>query len=138
MFGSHFAIRLVDDSAAKGQSAHDLVRMFEPGKGKEGKLWLKREGAIEGNVVSDAVAGFDPDGEPGVLVRLTPAARDQLAVLTRANVGHRIAILVNGRILVAPIVLEPMMSDEFDISGGFTEREARALAAEIRNSATSR
>src|SRR5258708_2852128 len=97
-----FAIRIVDESgdASFRLSGADLVPNFKGG----GSIWLKREGTIEGSLVVDAHVGTGADGSAVVLFTLTPDAADRLAALTLANVGQRLAMVVNGNVVVNTLI----------------------------------
>lgn len=132
-----FAIRVVDDSVAQnaqqGPPGDDHVPTSVPerSKGIPDALWLKREGAIQGSVVSEAHVSVGPDGKALVQFSLTPEGRDRFAALSRENIGHRLAVVVNGAVVASPTVREPMVEGKGQISGNFTEAETGALAAEM-------
>src|SRR6476659_4390369 len=96
-----FSIRIVDESRDEPteRESADLVPNVKGG----GSIWLKREGAIEGPLVVDAHTG-SVEGEAVVLFTLTPEAADRFAALTRANIGHRVAMVVNGRVVVNTLI----------------------------------
>jgi len=124
-----FAIRIVDESGdgPSRSSGSDLVPNFKDG----GSIWLKRESAIEGPLVLDAHVGIGADGSAVVLFTLTPEAADRFAALTRANIGHRVAMVVNGRVVLNTLVAGEAPRTPLQFDGGFTIPEARAIAAEM-------
>ena len=131
-----FAIRIVDESGdvPSRPSGADLVPNFKGG----GSIWLKREGAIEGALVVDAHVGTGADGSAVVLFTLTPEAEDRLAALTRANVGHRLAMVAGGKVVVNTLIAgeAPRTSLQFD--GHFTAAEAGAIASEMMRASPAR
>jgi beta-lactamase regulating signal transducer with metallopeptidase domain len=130
-----FAIRMVDESVGKnvrqGPVDDDRARMFMAGKDATGIIWLKREGEIAGNVLADASSGVSPDGKALIKFRLTPEAARRFAALTAQNVGHRLAIIVKGRVLTAPMVVDPILGGSGEISGDFNAEQARVLVAQM-------
>jgi preprotein translocase subunit SecD len=122
-----FAIRIVDESGDRSSqlSSADLVPNFKGG----GSIWLRREGTIEGALVVDAHVGTGADGSAVVLFTLTPDAADRLAALTRANVGHRLAMVVNGKVVVNTLIAGEAPRSPLQFDGHFTAVEARAIAA---------
>ena len=78
-----------------------------------------------------------------VSAKLTPEGRGRLARLTRdyqpqgaknsSNQGRALAIVVNGELVVAPIIQAEIDMGEFVITGKFTKEEAIALAAAINS-----
>jgi beta-lactamase regulating signal transducer with metallopeptidase domain len=132
----HFEIRVVDESVGKdilqGPKGDDHVRIAKPDKGMPTGLWLKREGRIDGDALAEAHVSTSPDGQPVIEFRLTPNARDQFAEMTRENIGHRLAVVVNGTVITAPTVRGPMLGGRGQITGDFTtQAEANALVAEM-------
>ena len=63
-------------------------------------------------------------------------ALDQLAELTRANVGQRLAMVVNGKVVVNTLIAGEAPRDSLEMSGNFTDAEARAIAAGLMESST--
>ena len=62
-------------------------------------------------------------------LRLTPKGREQFGALTRSNIGHWLAIVVDGKIVIAWLNGLEMTEGKGQISGYYTEAEAHALAA---------
>ena len=94
-------------------------------------LWLRRQGEIAGDLVAEANASIGTDGKPVIVFTLTPQGRDRFAVMTRDNIGHRLAVVVAGKIVMAPVVRTEMAAGKGEISGNYTVAEARRLAAEM-------
>jgi preprotein translocase subunit SecD len=79
--------------------------------------------------VADAEAVEDQAGAGwSVTVQLTPEATDAFASATRAAVGDRFAILVDGRVVSAPTVQAPIGSGNIVVTVGLPEAEAKELA----------
>jgi preprotein translocase subunit SecD len=96
-----------------------------------GAVWIKREPHIDGDIFAEAHLIIDRDGKPAVDFRLTDDGRMRFAELTRANVGRRLAMVVNGTVIVAPFIRAEMNQGMGIISGNFTEAEARSLLEEM-------
>ena len=71
------------------------------------------------------------EGKPGFNVALTPAGAQKLERVTAAHVGRTVAIIVDGKILMAPKILDPVRAQGFLLTVS-TETEARNLAAMVR------
>lgn len=67
-----------------------------------------------------------------VALEFTREGRQKFAEFTRKNVGEILAIVLDGKILSAPTIDEPILTGEAIIRGKFTPREA-ALLAEFIN-----
>ena len=64
---------------------------------------------------------------------LTPEGKAQFAKITRENIGRRLAIVVEGKIVSAPVINSEIPSGEGQITGDFTVEEANRLATLISN-----
>ena len=71
------------------------------------------------------------EGKPGFNVALTPAGVDNFEKLSAANVGRTLAIIVDGKIVTAPKILDPLHAQGFLLTFD-TEADAKALGPELR------
>lgn len=69
--------------------------------------------------------------EPLVSVRFTQEGADLFEQITRNNVNKQLGIFLDGELLSAPNINEPISGGTAIISGGFTAEEARALAQNL-------
>jgi hypothetical protein len=120
-------IRLVDSAPdAKENPADQRVT------GPDGTfLWLEPDAPITGPMFASARASRDPEGRPVVDFLLTPEGSTRLAALTRANIGKRLVILVDGAVVSAPVVRAEIAGGKGQISGQFSPEQTRTLAEEI-------
>ena len=70
--------------------------------------------------------------EPIVTFRFSTAGARKFAQATEENVGRAMAIVVDGEVLSAPIIREPILGGSGQISGDFTLHSANELAAVLR------
>lgn len=71
------------------------------------------------------------EGKPGFNVALTPAGAGKYEQVSTENVGRTLAIIVDGKILMTPRILDPVRAQGFLLTMN-TEAEARELAAKVR------
>jgi protein-export membrane protein SecD len=69
--------------------------------------------------------------EPVVSIRFNNEGAQLFADITRANVGQPLAIFLDGELISAPNINEPIVGGTAIISGGFTIEEARGLAQNL-------
>ena len=107
--------------------------------GKTAMLEFKDE---EGNTVltgtdlKDAQAATNQqNGQNVVNLEFTDEGAKKFADLTTKNVGRTIAILLDGEVLTAPNVREPILGGKAEISGQKTLEEAQNLAVVLRSGA---
>ena len=89
--------------------------------------------AISGERLTDARAGFDQrTSEPIVSFRFDSVGARQFAEITRNNVGRPFAIVLDGKVLSAPVIREPILGGSGQISGSFTIEDTAVLSALLR------
>lgn len=69
--------------------------------------------------------------EPIVAINFTPEGAELFAQITRDHTGEQLAIFLDGEVISAPNINEPIVGGSAIISGGFTATEARALAQNL-------
>lgn len=95
-------------------------------------LLLQKDAVLTGNDLSDAKSGFSQNTMPAIYVRFNNQGSKKLGNITRNNVGRRLAIILDGKIESAPVIREPILTGEAEISGRFTADEAENLALILR------
>lgn len=81
--------------------------------------------------ILDARALPQLDGAPVILITWNEAAATRFRAAVRRSVGKPMAITLDGKALVTPIILEPNETSELQVSGDFTFAEASRLAKAI-------
>jgi len=104
------------------------------GKDLTERLLVKKEADMTGEHVTRANAFFDQQGY-GVSLTLDDEGAKQFLELTTQLAPHdgRLAILLDGKIQSAPSVKNPIAGGQAQITGRFTEKEARELASVLEN-----
>ncbi|ODN70156.1 protein translocase subunit SecD [Methylobrevis pamukkalensis] len=88
---------------------------------------------LGGDRLTDARVGFDPTtNEPMVSFRFDTTGAARFAEITRANVGKPFAIVLDNKVLSAPVIREPITGGSGQISGSFSVQTATDLAALLR------
>ncbi len=72
-----------------------------------------------------------PMNEPIISIRFNSEGARLFADITRANVGEQLGIFLDGELLSAPNINEPIVGGTAIISGGFQLEEARSLAQNL-------
>ncbi len=94
------------------------------------KRGLGGKAPLEGDVITDAQQDIDQTGRGGVEVSMNMNAEGarKWKALTAANVGKRIAILLDNTVYSAPVVNGEIPNGRSNISGNFTIEEGKDLA----------
>ena len=92
--------------------------------------------AMTGTDLKDAQASTNPQtGQHVVNLEFSDEGSTKFAELTSANVGRTVAILLDGEVLTAPNVREPILGGRAEITGQRTLEEAQNLAVVLRSGA---
>lgn len=120
---------LVADGSSQGQTRVITV----PGDGPNERYQLEARVALEGRHISDAQLGFHPDTrEPVVNFRLDSEGARRFADITTKNIGRPFAIVLDGKVITAPVIRSAITGGSGEISGNFTSASANDLALLLR------
>ena len=88
---------------------------------------------VEGDVISDASAGFDNNGAPCVDMQMNVEGARKWAALTKKNIHRAIAIVLDGYVYSAPMVQSEITGGRSQITGNFTIEATQDLANVLRS-----
>ena len=100
--------------------------------------WVQtsRRATVEGADLVDAQPAFDSrTGEPIVTFRFNQKGALLFGKLTQKNVGRPFAIVLDGKVVSAPVIQTPILGGSGQISGRFTVEETKLLAIILRSGA---
>ncbi|HEX4181767.1 MAG TPA: protein translocase subunit SecD [Caulobacteraceae bacterium] len=90
---------------------------------------VKRRASVSGEMLTNAQMSFNPQtGQPVVLIRFNGQGSRRWGDATSQNVGKRFAIVLDNKILSAPVIREAILGGSSEISGNFTTETANDLA----------
>ena len=97
-------------------------------------LLLEKQAVLVGDSLTNASVRFDQSqfNEPIVVLQFNAAGAKKFAEITAANVGKRLAIVLDGKVQSAPRIREAIPSGEAVISGRFDAQVAQDLALVLR------
>jgi SecD/SecF fusion protein len=101
-------------------------------KSREERLLVKKKADLSGDRVSSAGASYERDGWV-VHLRFDSEGAKQFGNITAAHIHHRFAIVLDGVIQSAPVIQDAIYGGDAQITGRFTEEEARGLASVLEN-----
>jgi preprotein translocase subunit SecD len=122
--GAQFQFRLV---AAEGDtnSPADVLSEARDEHRSESHRVLKTI-LLGERAVENAVLATNDFGK-SIRFQLTTEGARKFADVTGQNIGRRLAMVWNGRVLVAPVIRSAISSGACEINGVFTDAEARQL-----------
>lgn len=106
--------------------------IIKDNKGKEYKILsfygLKRDPELTGEVITDAVATYDPTtNQPIVTMSMNSDGAERWAKITGANIKKRIAIVLDNLVYSAPVVQQKIVGGNSQITGMSSPDEAKLL-----------
>jgi len=97
---------------------------------------VKRLGGIKGDQLANAQPGNDDRNNQAIVtITFDQQGGAKFAKLTTENVGKPFAIILDGEVLSAPVIEEPIIGGTARISGSFTAESANSLAIALRSGA---
>jgi preprotein translocase subunit SecD len=101
--------------------------------GRPNHYLVQRRVMVSGDTLIDAQPTFDQrTGEAVVSFRFDSNGAKRFGDVTGKNVGKPFAIVLDGKVISAPVIREPILGGSGQISGGFTIQGARDLALLLR------
>ncbi|MGC1357038.1 MAG: protein translocase subunit SecD [Xanthobacteraceae bacterium] len=97
------------------------------------KYLIEKRPLVSGGDLIDAQPGFDQrSSEPVVNFRFNSSGARKFAEATQQNVGRPFAIVLDNKVISAPVIREPILGGSGQISGNFTVQSANDLAILLR------
>ena len=94
---------------------------------------IQRRVMVSGERLVDANMGFDPaSGSPEVDFRFDAVGGKRFGDVTKENVGRPFAIVLDGKVISAPVIQTAILGGSGRITGRFSVQEANDLAILLR------
>jgi len=132
------SVAIANEAPAKAKLEFRIAKSektdgYEEAKVGDQTIWLARRAAItDADVESAKVVPIEKDGvtRHQIEVALTVAGGEKMKQITGNNEGSMLAIVVDGKVLSAPII-KARIGDRAVITANFTKAEAENLAKRI-------
>ncbi len=108
-----------------------------PGEEKEeGDQLLRETPVVRGDELKTAQPAFDQrTNEPIISFTFNNSGARKFGEFTRTHVGRPFAIVLDDKVISAPVIREPILGGSGQISGSFTVEGANQLAIQLRSGA---
>jgi protein-export membrane protein SecD len=133
---------LLDDSVSESDLAAGIVppgtRIIEgdanPEEGRAAHRYpVFSKVILSGDMLVDAGATFDQmNNEPVVSFRFNSVGAAKFGEITAANIGKPFAVVLDNRVITAPVIRSAILGGSGIISGSFTTQSANDLALLLR------
>ncbi|MGA3285589.1 MAG: hypothetical protein ABSD57_14170 [Verrucomicrobiota bacterium] len=129
---SVFQMRLVVETPS-ADSEQLILRKTnkETGQVSTETLNVQKKVLLNQTALRSAVVSTSRPGYSQIDFSLTAEGKKRFAEITRQNIGKRLAIVIDGQLITAPTIQSVITSGKGQITGNFTEQEAKDLAARI-------
>jgi len=120
-----FEVRRAENKAADGLTEVVVA-------GTKTKIYLHKEAALTGKDVATAQVAKDNANKPAVEITFTQEGGKKLAQVTAAHQGKPLAILMDGKVIFAPVVREKIDGGKVMMTGDFTPEEAERMVKSVQ------
>jgi preprotein translocase subunit SecD len=132
--------QLVDEQANPNASVppigSEILPMMPDAASKDlpvQKIAVHRRVMVSGDRLTDAGTSFDQQsGQPVVTFRFDSVGARQFGDVTKENVNHRFAIVLDKQVITAPNIMNAILGGSGQIQGNFTTQSANNLAILLR------
>jgi preprotein translocase subunit SecD len=98
-----------------------------------GTIVVKRRAIITGDQLVDSQVSSDDNGAPAVSFRFDSTGGRRFAQATQENVGKPFAIVLDNKVISAPVINGPILGGSGVITGNYTTATANDLAILLRS-----
>ncbi|MDP2923052.1 MAG: protein translocase subunit SecD [Candidatus Omnitrophota bacterium] len=129
--------KLVEDDKDKIEAAikGTVPEGYELKDFHDSKILLRKEVSITGSDLKESFVGFDSYGSANVRLQFTSGGTDKFAKVTEENVGKRLAIILDDKVMSAPAIQGAILGGNAEITGDFNVDTAKALTAVLNSGA---
>jgi len=97
-------------------------------------LHVRKTPLLDYTAISSATVTMDAtSGAPRIDIEFSELGKELFAAITRENLNHRLAIVMDGQLFSAPVIRSEISEGKAQLTGSYTEEEARTLAAKIND-----
>jgi preprotein translocase subunit SecD len=119
---------VVDFRRAETKPADGLAEAAIAGTNQ--KVYIPKTADATTNDIAVAKAALDGGGNPAIDITFTKEGAKKMAALSEKHRDKPLAILINGRVVSAPVVREKF-GERAQINGAFTQKEVEKLVEAI-------
>jgi preprotein translocase subunit SecD len=140
---AHLEFKLVDDTVdpaaiqqglvGPGRELSTIVSKGAKGQVHESPIVLKKDAVMTGEYITDARATIESNNNQfSVSMNFNARGAKVFERITEENIKKRLAIVLDGKCYSAPVIQDKIAGGKAQITGNFTQDEARDLAIVLR------
>ena len=125
------SVNMEDARRGRLPPGDEILPAQDDRSGGPGQYVVRKRVMVGGEMLVDAQATFH-DNEPVVSFKFDSVGARRFGDATRENVGKPFAIVLDNKVISAPVIREPILGGSGIISGSFTAQSASDLALLLR------
>jgi len=140
---AHLEFKIVDDTVdpaaikqglvGPGRELTAMIQRGANGSSSETPIVLMKEAVMTGEYITDARAAIEQNNNQfSVSMTFNPRGAKIFERVTGENIKKRLAIVLDGKCYSAPVIQDKIAGGKAQITGRFTQEEARDLAIVLR------
>ena len=110
----------------------ELLQGQEARAGAPDSYVVRRRVMVSGDTLTNAQPSFGTNNQPVVSFKFDSVGARRFADATRENVGKPFAIVLDNKVISAPVIKEPILGGQGIIEGNFSVQTANDLALLLR------
>ncbi len=127
------AMRVYQMSASEAAEYGDVI--LEDAQRPEVKYLVREIPILDGGMLTNASVGFNKNNKPLINFSLDSEGAQIFGDFTGKNVGKRLAVVLDGKVMSDPVINERIGGGSGQISGNYTVASANDLAIALRSGA---
>jgi preprotein translocase subunit SecD len=121
------------ESAMAGRIPPGSWLLPSDNKDQQRMYLIKKRVMVSGDTLVDSQPGYDSrTNEPVVNFRFNSLGAKKFGATTSKNIGKLFAIVLDRKVITAPVIREPILGGSGQISGSFSIQEAQDLSLLLR------
>jgi protein-export membrane protein SecD len=126
----HLSISVEEAKKTRPPSGY---RIYPGANREEGDQLLRETPVVRGDELKNAQAAFDSrTQEPVIAFTFNGSGARKFGDFTKTHVGRPFAIVIDDKMISAPVIREAILGGSGQISGNFTVNDAKQLAVQLR------
>lgn len=92
-------------------------------------IYIVEPPVIMSPMIGDAYSSIDDRGRPYIVIKFAEPTISDFAAVSQAAIGERLAIVVSGELVAAPVLRESISNGVISVSGPFSPTKAQAITS---------
>lgn len=111
---------------------HDTILLESDNQYSQQKVAIYKKIMLNGDLLKNAMVSFDNHNRPVVAFEFNSLGAKIFADLTKKNIGKRLAIVLDNKLICAPSISVPIVGGAGHITGNYSAQSANDLALLLR------